>query len=110
MTERELSAAVRLAGELEPTAHVEDGDEVYRVEVTVPGLGERELDVEVADGLLRVHGPDLRRPAAETTFEFLFRLPPAVAADRLEASFSDGVLVVSAPKHAGRPRRLDLRP
>jgi HSP20 family protein len=110
MTERELAAAARLAAELEPTAHVEDGDEGYRVEITAPGVGESELEVDVADGFLRVRGPDLRRPAAETTFEFLFHLPPGTDAERLEATWADGLLTVSAPKRGEAPRQLDVHP
>ena len=45
----EHDPGLRLAAELEPTAHVHDGETEYRVEVEAPGLGEHDLHVEVVD-------------------------------------------------------------
>jgi HSP20 family protein len=100
---------LRLAAELEPTAHVHDGEAEYRVEIEAPGLGEHDLHVEVVDRLLRVSGPDLRKPGAGATFEFLLRLPESADAAALHASFTDGILVVAAPKRheASRPVEID---
>jgi HSP20 family molecular chaperone IbpA len=77
---REQEPGLRLAAELEPTARVRDGKTEYRVEVEAPGLGEHDLHVEVVDRLLRVSGPDLRKPGSESTFEFLLRLPESADA------------------------------
>jgi HSP20 family molecular chaperone IbpA len=99
------ASGLRLAAELEPTARVHDREAEYRVEIEAPGLGEQDLHVEVVDRLLRVTGPDLRKPGAGATFEFLLRLPESADAAALHASFTDGILVVAAPK-----RHEDSRP
>lgn len=106
---REQETGLRLAAELEPTARVRDGETEYRVEVEAPGLGEHDLHVEVVDRLLRVSGPDLRKPGSDSTFEFLLRLPESADTAALHASFADGILVVSAPKRheASRPVEID---
>lgn len=105
---RGQDAAVRLAAELEPVAHVRDGDEEYRVEVEAPGLGEHDLHVELVDRLVRVSGPDLRKPGTDSTFEFLFRLPESADAVGLHAVFVRGVLVVTAPKLHNGPRAVEI--
>jgi HSP20 family molecular chaperone IbpA len=99
---------LRAAAELEPIAHVEDGPGEYRIEVEAPGLEECDLHVEVVDGIVRVSGPDLRKPGSGSTFEFLLRLPESADAGRLHASFTGGVLVVSAPKLHGAPRPVEI--
>ena len=104
----EQDPGIRLAAELEPTARVRDGETEYRVEVEAPGLGEHDLHVEVVDRLLRVSGPDLRKPGSDSTFEFLLRLPESADAGSLHASFTDGILVVSAPKRHEASRLVEI--
>ena len=109
MTEkRESEPGIRLAAELEPTARVHDGVDVYCVEVDAPGLGEHDLHVEVVDRMVRVSGPDLRKPGSDSTFEFLLRLPESADAGSLHATFAGGVLTVSAPKLHGAPRPVEI--
>ncbi|HSE81047.1 MAG TPA: Hsp20 family protein [Gaiellaceae bacterium] len=99
---------LRAAAELEPTAHVDDGPDEYRVEVEAPGLGERDLEVQVVDRVVRVSGPDLRKPGSDSTFEFLLPLPESADAGRVHAIFTGGVLVISAPKLHGVPRPVEI--
>ena len=108
MTRRDSDPGLRLAAELEPTARVHDGETEYRVEVEAPGLGEHDLHVEVVDRMLRVSGPDLRKPGAGATFEFLLRLPESADASSLHASFTEGVLTVFTPKRHGDPRPVEI--
>jgi HSP20 family protein len=106
--DRRISADVRRAAELEPTAHVRDEADRYCVEIDAPGLGEHDYVVEVTDRLLNVSGPDLRKADPEARFDFLFRLPESADPDRLFASFADGVLVVCAPKSHRQTRHVDV--
>ncbi len=85
-----------------------DGEDEYRAEIEAPGLGEHDLHVEVLDRIVRVSGPDLRKPGTESSFEFLFRLPESADAGRLHASFAEGVLVVSVPKVHAPPRAVEI--
>ena len=101
-------AATRIAAELEPTAHVQDGPAEYRVDIEAPGLGADDFHVRLAGRLLHVTGLDLRAPGSDSTFEFVFRLPDQVAGDGLAASFEDDTLTVRAPVHADEPRRVEV--
>jgi HSP20 family molecular chaperone IbpA len=93
---RELADA-RLAAELEPTAHVHESAEEYRVDVEAPGLDAGDFLVQVEGRLLHVSGRDLRTPGADATFEFVFRLPDRVEGEGLRAAFANGRLVIRAP-------------
>lgn len=106
--DRRILADVRRAAELEPTAHVRDEEDRYCVEIDAPGLAEHDFLVEVTDRLLKVSGPDLRKAAPEARFDFLFRLPESADADRLTASFVDGLLVVCAPKTHAPTRHVEI--
>jgi HSP20 family protein len=106
--DRRILADVRRAAELEPTAHVRDDADRYCVEIDAPGLAEHDFVVEVTDRLLKVSGPDLRKAAPEARFDFLFRLPESVDANRVSASFAGGVLVVCAPKSHGPTRQVEI--
>lgn len=106
--DRRILADVRRAAELEPTAHVRDEADRYCVEIDAPGLAEHDFLVEVTDRLLKVSGPDLRKAAPEARFDFLFRLPESADADRLSASFVDGLLVVCAPKTHAPTRHVEI--
>ena len=99
---------LRVVAELEPTAHVDDGLDEYRIEVETPGLGEGDLQVQVVDRVVRVSGPDLRKPGSGSSFEFLLPLPESADAGRVHASFTGGVLVISAPKLHGVPRPVEI--
>jgi HSP20 family molecular chaperone IbpA len=87
---------------------VHDGEDEYRAEIDAPGLGEHDFSVEVQDRMLRVSGPDLRKPGSDATFEFLLRLPESADASRLHASFERGMLVVFAPKRHDAPRPVEI--
>lgn len=93
---RDLADA-RLAAELEPTAHVHEGAEEYRVDVEAPGLEAGDFLVQVEGRLLHVSGRALRTPGADATFEFVFRLPDRVDGAGLRAAFEEGRLVIRAP-------------
>jgi HSP20 family molecular chaperone IbpA len=106
---READDLARQAAELEPTAHVVDGPDEYRVEVDAPGLEAGDFEVSVTGRLLSVRGIDLRRPGTDATFEFVFRLPDLVSADDVEAAFEHGKLVVRASVRNGRARRIEIQ-
>jgi HSP20 family molecular chaperone IbpA len=100
--------ATRSAAELEPTAHVYDGPDEYRVDVDAPGLGAGDFEVSLAGRLLHVTGRDLRGFGSDAVFEFAFRLPDLVTGDRLRASFEAGKLVVRAPVEPAEPRVIEI--
>jgi HSP20 family molecular chaperone IbpA len=96
--------------QLEPTAHVHEEPDEYRVEVDVPGLEAGDLEVRLVGRLLHVTGRDLRALGPDSTFEFAFRLPDLVTGDELTAIFADGRLVLRSPVRPAEPRLIEIEP
>jgi HSP20 family molecular chaperone IbpA len=105
---RDSSEMTRLAAKLEPTAHVQDGPAVYRVDVEAPGLGAEDFEVRLVGRLLYVTGRDLRAFGSDSSFEFTFRLPDLVTGDQLTAMFENEKLVLRAPVQAAEARLIEI--
>lgn len=96
----------------------EAGDALY-AEAEVPGLQGEDLDISVVDNDLTIRG--VRRPTlAEGTtyhrqergtgeFNRVLRLPVEVDANKVEATISDGVLLIKLPKaESAKPRKIKV--
>ena len=96
--------------------------EHYEVNVELPGVSLEDINIDVRDNTLTVHGEKKteREEKGKTyffsertygSFQRSFRLPANVDADKVSASFKDGVLSISIPK-AGPPpektRRIEI--
>jgi len=106
------------AGVWTPLADVVETGDAYLVEIDVPGVRRRDLDVEVAAGELRIAGEVVekervgwlrRRTRRVGRFAYRAALPDDVDADHISADLTDGVLTVRVPKaeHA-RARRIPV--
>jgi HSP20 family protein len=84
---------------------------VLRAEV--PGVSKEDLKVTLQDGVLSIRGETRRETRADEgdyhrreisrgSFERTVALPADVAADKVKASFRDGVLELVMPKN-GKP-------
>jgi HSP20 family protein len=113
------------AGELKeldgfvPLADIEETDNEYLVELELPGVKRKDVDVELVGNRLIVTGERTERERkgvirrrTRTVGEFRFEvvLPNEVASDGVEATLDAGVLTVRIPK-AGReaPRRVEVK-
>jgi HSP20 family protein len=98
----------------------ETADEI-RLRLDLPGVDMKDVKVSLFGDTLRVSGE--RREATEEKdvkwhrverfhgqFERAFQLGSAVAADKVSASFKDGVLEIRVPKaESARPREIPVR-
>ena len=105
-----------------PALDISERKDAYVVAVEVPGMKPEELDITLEDGLLTIQGE--RRFTQESTdqqwhrverrygsFRRSITLPSQVQADRIEASFDNGVLEVVVPKaEEARPKKITVRP
>ena len=102
-----------------PLADVEETDDAYLLEIELPGVRREDVTVELEGSDLVVSGEVeererkgvLRRQARPVgRFEYRLSLPQKIDPDRIEASLSDGVLTLRAPKieHAQR-RRIEVK-
>ncbi len=92
-----------------PRFDVEETDNTFVLRGDVPGLSQKDLEVRIDDNVLRVSGDRaasedkvrlVRRERSSGRFERSFRLPETVNTDKVEASYKDGVLVLTLPKQA----------
>lgn len=92
-----------------PAVDVAESDKAYEITAELPGLDEKNIDIKVANGGLTIKG-EKREETEEKkkdyyvserrygTFERYFTLPDSVDADKIEATFKNGVLKVTLPK------------
>jgi len=104
-----------------PAVDIEEQDDRFVLRADLPGIREKDLDLQVHDGTLRLTGKredqrEEKRGSAtfrERTFGGFtrqFTLGPNVDAEKIEASYEDGVLTVVLPKkEAAKPRQIPVK-
>jgi HSP20 family protein len=106
-----------------PAMDLVERDAEYELQAELPGLSARDVEVTVSDGRLVIRGEKTaeRREERENlhlaersygSFQRAFRLPGGIDADRIEATFENGVLRLRLPKTADArhgERRIDIR-
>lgn len=98
-----------------PASEIVEHDDHYEITVELPGMDQKNVEVQVANGLLTITGE--KKEESENTkkrlyvserrygyFERAFRLPDGVDTDKIEARFKNGVLSLSLPKSAEAKR------
>ncbi|HZT74209.1 MAG TPA: Hsp20/alpha crystallin family protein [Terriglobales bacterium] len=93
----------------------------YHVQVALPGVDPKQLNVQVHGNLLTVSGEHsdkkeiarenyLSREFAYGHFERTVTLPEGVLGDKFEAAFSDGILHLTAPiSDKALPRTIEVK-
>lgn len=91
-----------------PPVNISRSDDVYDIEMAVPGFGKEDFKVSVEDGILKISGEHkaeqekkeknyTRREFSFSSFERSFRLPEDCNAENVEAKYENGVLHVRVP-------------
>jgi HSP20 family protein len=106
-------------GAFTPLADVEETDDGYLIEVELPGVDKKDIDISVAGRRLTISGERkekervgiLRRRARSVgRFEYDIQLPGDIDEDGVNASLADGVLSVRVPKATtDRARRITVK-
>lgn len=101
-----------------PLADVTETDDAFEVEIELPGVKSKDIDVEANGQELVVTGEIkgkerkgvLRRGTRRTgAFEYRLRLPGEVDAEKVTAEMSAGVLTVTVPKtEVAKPRHIQI--
>ena len=92
-----------------PAVDIVDKESAYELSAELPGMDENNIDVKFSDGTLTIKGEkrDEREEKKKNfylaerrygSFQRSFSIPAGVDADRIEASFKNGVLTVTFPK------------
>ena len=92
-----------------PSVDVKEEDDQVIVAAELPGLDQRDIDVEVTQDSVRIAGEKRKEQKKEEkgyyhretsygAFERIIDLPAAVDEDKAEAEFSKGILTIKLPK------------
>lgn len=89
-----------------PNIEVSEADKELKITAELPGLEQKDIEVEIANGVLAIRGEkkteteDKDRLFSERTYgRFERRIPvDEVEQDKVSASFKNGVLTVTLPK------------
>ncbi len=92
-----------------PAVDVAESEKAYEITAELPGMDEKTIEVKVADGSLTIKGEKQEKKEEKEkgyylrerhygSFERSFDVPETVDADKIEASFKNGVLTVTLPK------------
>jgi HSP20 family protein len=103
-----------------PAVDVFEDKEAVKIVAELPGVKPEDVKISLENQTLSVRG-EKRQVAEESTervhryersygaFERTFALPGTVDADRISASFADGLLTVTLPKvERARPRQIEI--
>jgi HSP20 family protein len=111
----------RRTGAVVPALDVRENDQHYAVTVELPGVRREDVHVELEGGVLTIRGEktsereekkEHRRYTERSygSFSRSFSLPPDADADRLDASFKDGVLSLTIPRiEQAKPRTIAIK-
>lgn len=97
-----------------PLSDIEEADDAYQIDIELPGIDKKDVNVEVVDQRLTVTGerrvtePKGRlrhRSIVRGKFFYEVSLPERVDPEHVEATLRDGVLHVRVPKSQGTKHR-----
>ena len=116
--ERPIGAVM---GQVRPTLDLSETDTELVVKADLPGLEEKDLDVSISTDMLTIRG-EKKQPHEEAgktyhvaerssgSFTRSIRLPVAVNADQVRASYKNGVLEIVMPKkEQAQTKRIEIR-
>lgn len=94
-----------------PAVDVADTATAYEITAELPGMEEKDIEVKFADGTLTIKGEKKEEKEEKRkdyymserrygSFQRSFNVPDGVEADKIGASFKNGVLTVTLPKSA----------
>jgi HSP20 family protein len=111
------------AAVLAPAIDIKETDKAVEVQAELPGVDEKDIQVTLENGVLTIKG-EKKTEKEETKKDYYlsersygafyrsFELPAAVESDKVNASFSKGVLKVTMPKPAGaqaKAKKIDIK-
>jgi len=107
--------------EMLPSMDVSETDKEIEITAELPGLEEKDVQINVADNLLTIRG-EKKAEKEETdknyrliersygSFERTLQLPDGVNADAIKATIAKGVLKVTVPKSApAQVKKIDVK-
>ncbi len=109
------------AGAFAPALDVEETEDGFTLVIELPGVAAEDVDITLEENVLTISGersfyadkePEGFRRVERSfgRFHRAVRLPDRVAADKVEANYTDGLLTITVPKaEEAKPRRIEVR-
>ena len=104
-----------------PAIDIDEDDNRYSLEVELPGLTEKDIEVKVEGNLLTLSSKKSEEKEEEKknhvlrerrsySFSRSFVLPENVEADKITAEFKNGLLLIDVPKaEKAKPKLLEIK-
>jgi HSP20 family protein len=105
-----------------PTVDIEESDNFYLIRADVPGVDKKDINVHMDKGVLSITGEKhekketgkgTKRHRTERysgSFARRFTLPGTIQADKIDATYKDGVLSLMIPKtEEAKPKSIDIK-
>ena len=94
-----------------PAANIIEADDHFDIELAAPGKKKSDFTIELDEGVLTISsetetkstekdGSFTRKEFGYSSFKRSFNIPETVSADKIIASYKEGILTVSLPKKA----------
>lgn len=115
----DMERAPSFAAAATPTVKFEDGPEAFTLRTELPGLTEKDIDIDVTANVLtlkasrKVEAPEgytaHRRERQSFSFAQSYELPTRIDPEKVQASLKQGVLTLTLPKVAeAKPKRISV--
>jgi HSP20 family protein len=103
-----------------PTVDFSETDDHVIVRAEVPGMDKNDINITMSDGILTIQGEKKQEKEEEKenyrfverrygSFSRSLRIPNGVDADKIEASYKEGVLRVAIPKtESEKSRKIEI--
>jgi HSP20 family protein len=104
-----------------PAFDVSETDKELIVKGEVPGMDKKDINITVSDGMLTIRGKKKHEKKEENeqyhrverrygAFSRTMRLPHEVEADKVDATYKEGVLSIRLPKsEAVEPKKIEIK-
>ncbi len=103
-----------------PPVDISEQENEYLVHVELPGVDKNDVKINVANSILTIKGEkktvreekgkNHRVERSYGTFQRSFTLPTSIKADKIEASYENGVLLVTLPKvEEAKPKEIEVK-
>lgn len=94
-----------------PAANIIEADDHFNIELAAPGKKKSDFTIELDEGVLTISseteikstekdGSFTRKEFGYSSFKRSFNIPETITADKISASYKEGILTVSLPKKA----------
>ena len=103
-----------------PSVDISEDDEAYHVKAELPGIDEKNLNVEYEGGVLSItgekHKDEIKKEGESTiqersygSFTRRFRLHAGADSDKITAEYKNGVLTIEVPKkESAKPKKIEI--